>query len=56
MSTITQLRPGSASDHRALSPKSVLARLDRIDAWPARCSQLRFPNAWSASYGCRSVP
>jgi MFS family permease len=33
MSTITQLRPGSASDDRALSPKSVLARLDRIDAW-----------------------
>ena len=33
MSTITYLRPGQASDERALSPKSVLARLDRIDAW-----------------------
>ena len=33
MSTITHLRPGQASDERALSPQSVLARLDRIDAW-----------------------
>src|ERR1700759_3346263 len=32
MSTITQLRPGQASE-RARRPRSVLARLDRIDAW-----------------------
>jgi MFS transporter, putative metabolite:H+ symporter len=33
MSTITHLRPRPTSDEPALSPKSVLARLDRIDAW-----------------------
>ena len=33
MSTISQLRPRPTSVEPALSPKSVLARLDRIDAW-----------------------
>src|SRR5262249_44437178 len=33
MSTISQLRPGQTSAAPALSAKSVLARLDRIDAW-----------------------
>ena len=33
MSTISQPRPRPTSDEPALSPKSVLARLDRISAW-----------------------